>query len=392
MTALAYGRDSSGIVVTQGRSAPLRFGVLATHTPTMCGVANFSGALCDALQATGASVEVVRVADGQHSQAPRVVAELTGGSTDSIAECAALLNQCDVAIIHHDTGVYGGDEGSDLVAVMRLLEVPAIVVAHAVPRQPSHQQRAVFEEVLHRADRIVVVSDAVGDRLRAHYDVWRGRVKTIPHGVTLAPTVSAKRSGRPTLLTWGLLRPGKGIERVIDAMATLREVRGQPKYVIAGKTHPRTLATDGESYRTELSDQVQRAGLGTSVGFEPDYRGPGTLAALVQSCAAVVLPYDSTDQVTSGVLVQAVASGRPVVATAFPHAIDVLGSGAGILVAHDDTEGLTAALRSVLTDPRLSGAMAAEGRRLAPSMAWSVVAEEYATLATKLVREKRTLA
>ena len=103
-----------------------------------------------------------------------------------------------------------------------------------------------------------------------------------------------------------------------------------------------------------------------------------------------MLPYDATDQVTSGVLVQAVASGRPVVATAFPHAIDVLGSGAGILVAHDDTEGLTAALRSVLTDPRLSGAMAAEGRRLAPSMAWSVVAEEYATLATKLVREKRT--
>jgi glycosyltransferase involved in cell wall biosynthesis len=126
------------------------------------------------------------------------------------------------------------------------------------------------------------------------------------------------------------------------------------------------------------------------VGFEPDYRGPGTLAALVQSCAAVVLPYDSNDQVTSGVLVQAVASGRPVVATAFPHAVDVLGSGAGILVAHDDTEGLTAALRSVLTDPRLSGAMAAEGRRLAPSMAWSVVAEEYATLATKLVREKHT--
>ena len=58
-----------------------------------------------------------------------------------------------------------------------------------------------------------------------------------------------------------------------------------------------------------------------------------SLTALVQSSAVVVLPYDSTDQVTSGVLVDAIAAGRPVVATAFPHAVELLGSGAGIVVA-----------------------------------------------------------
>ena len=47
-----------------------------------------------------------------------------------------------------------------------------------------------------------------------------------------------------------------------------------------------------------------------------------------RSAAAVVLPYDSTDQAASGVLAQAVASGRPVVATAFPHAVELLGTGA----------------------------------------------------------------
>ena len=45
------------------------------------------------------------------------------------------------------------------------------------------------------------------------------------------------------------------------------------------------------------------------------------LTALIQSAAVVVLPYDSTDQVTSGVLVDAVASGRPVVATPILHMI-----------------------------------------------------------------------
>jgi glycosyltransferase involved in cell wall biosynthesis len=100
-----------------------------------------------------------------------------------------------------------------------------------------------------------------------------------------------------------------------------------------------------------------------------------------------VLPYDSTDQVTSGVLVDAIASGRPVVATAFPHAVELLGSGAGIVVGHDDRDALALALRRVLTEPRLAGSMAAEARRLAPAMAWPVVANAYVAVAQRLLTE-----
>ena len=90
------------------------------------------------------------------------------------------------------------------------------------------------------------------------------------------------------------------------------------------------------------------------------------LTALIQSAAVVVLPYDSTDQVTSGVLVDSIASGRPVVATAFPHAVELLGSGAGTVVGHDDPDALVAALRRLLTDPRVAGSMAAEARGWRP--------------------------
>ena len=86
------------------------------------------------------------------------------------------------------------------------------------------------------------------------------------------------------------------------------------------------------------------------------------LTALIQSASVIVLPYDSTDQVNSGVLVDAVASGRPVVATAFPHAVELLCGGAGIVVDHDDQDALQTALRQVLTQPRLAGSMAAEAR------------------------------
>ena len=89
------------------------------------------------------------------------------------------------------------------------------------------------------------------------------------------------------------------------------------------------LAADGEAYRNARIEQAWRNGVAGSVDFDADYRDVASLTALIQSSAAVVLPYDSTDQVTSGVLVDAIAAGRPVVATAFPHAVELLSSGAG---------------------------------------------------------------
>ena len=78
-------------------------------------------------------------------------------------------------------------------------------------------------------------------------------------------------------------------------------------------------------------------------------------------------------------------------ATAFPHAVELLGSGAGIVVGHDDPDALASALRRVVTEPRLAGSMAAEARRLAPTMAWPVVAKAYVRLADRLLAERPAL-
>ena len=122
--------------------------------------------------------------------------------------------------------------------------------------------------------------------------------------------------------------------------------------------------------------------------MDPQYHGGAMLSALIQSASVIVLPYDSTDQVNSGVLVDAVVSGRPVVSTAFPHAVELLCGGAGIVVDHEDQDALRTALRRVLTQPRLAGSMAAEARVMAPEMAWPVVADAYIRLAQRLLAEQ----
>jgi hypothetical protein len=80
-----------------------------------------------------------------------------------------------------------------------------------------------------------------------------------------------------------------------------------------------------------------------------------------------------------------------VVATAFPHAVELLGSGAGVVVEHGDADALAFALRRMLTDPRLTGDMAAEARRLAPTMGWPITAGSYLTLARKILVERAAL-
>ncbi|MCB0950004.1 MAG: glycosyl transferase family 1, partial [Mycobacterium sp.] len=74
---------------------------------------------------------------------------------------------------------------------------------------------------------------------------------------------------------------------------------------------------------------------------------------------------------------------------AFPHALELLCGGAGIIVNHGDPDALCTALRQVLTEPRLAGSMAAEARLLAPEMEWSAVAGAYIRLAQRLLAGRR---
>jgi len=374
-----------------GFAPPVTVGILSTYPPTACGLATFSAALAGGLAAHGAQVQIVRVGDGSPSTSDLVVGELDNGRPASVAAAADLLNQCDVAIVQHEYGVYGGVDGDEVVQIVASLRIPSIVIAHTVLSEPTAHQRAVLVEIAALADRVVVMSGAARERLLGGFDVDPAMIDCIPHGAAVPPARVAGSGQRPMLLTWGLVGPGKGIERVIDAMPRLQELSARPRYLVAGSTHPKVLAAEGEAYREARIEQAWRNGVASSVEFDPDYRDVPTLTAMIQASAAVVLPYDSRDQATSGVLVDAIAAGRPVIATAFPHAVEMLASGAGIVVDHDDPEAMVDALTQLFTDPARASKMAAEARRLAPSLGWPVVAAAYLQLADRLLLERTAL-
>jgi glycosyltransferase involved in cell wall biosynthesis len=366
-------------------SSGRRFGMLGTFPPIACGVATFSAALADGLAAGGATVDVVRVGDGPPSSDPRVIQQLEAGSPDSLLAATRALSSFDVAIVQHEYGLYGGSDGDEVVTLIEGLDVPCIVVAHTVLLSPTPHQRAVLEGVAAAASFVVVMTEAGRDRLCTGYAVDPEKIVVIPHGAaTVTPRGRVGHLTRPTLLTWGLLGPGKGIEWAIDALSLLKDLRPRPHYVIAGDTHPKVLAADGEAYRDMLVRRSWEQGVSPMVSFDSGYRDLASLSKLIDTATVVVLPYDSRDQVTSGVLVDAVAAGCPVVATAFPHAVELLDTGAGVVVPQRDPEALAAALRQVLTEDGLATSMAEEAMRLAPGLRWPAVAAQYRVLAEEL--------
>jgi len=367
------------------------FGILSTYPPTACGMATFSTALADGLIANGAEVKIVRVADGSPASSKRVVGELVNGSPRSVAASSELLNRCDLAIVQHEYGLYGGADGDEVLDVLAGLQIPSIVIAHTILSDPTPHQRSTLVAVAAMADHVVVMSDAARARLCNRFDVDPAIVTTIPHGAATPGRAPHEPAARPTILTWGLIGPGKGIERVIDAMPWLHRLPERPRYLVAGQTHPKVLAANGEAYRNALIERAARNGVGGSVFFDATYRDVESHTALLQSATVVVLPYDSKDQVTSGVLADAIAAGRPVVATSFPHAVELLASGAGMIVDRDDPAALVSALSRVLVEPGLADRMAAEASRLAPSMCWSVVAGSYVDLANRLLSKDPAL-
>jgi glycosyltransferase involved in cell wall biosynthesis len=306
---------------------------------------------------------------------------------ESLRASIAELNARDVAVIQHEFGIFGGHDGEDALTILKNLRVPSIVVLHTVLSQPTEHQRVVMTEICRKASAVVTMSEAARERLLVKYYVDPSKIIAIPHGAPVFPKKNiGEKSEPPMILTWGLIGPGKGIEWGIEALAQLRDIAPMPHYVVAGRTHPKVLAREGQLYREQLQARIDRLALSDCVELRADYLTDVALADLVSSASIVLLPYDSTDQVTSGVLIEAVAALRPVVATNFPHAVELLSQGVGLLVPHHDPVAIARALRRILLNPELAKEMGERASVLALKLLWPTVAARYLTLARSLIK------
>ncbi|MFN0281241.1 MAG: glycosyltransferase [Kineosporiaceae bacterium] len=377
--------------------------MLSTYPPTPCGLATFAEALVGGFSALGTEVDVVRVVDEHQTHRPARVAEhwvvdsagpaARAHPTTGTGAVAAALNRYDVVIVQHEYGIYGGSDGESVLSLLRQLHVPVITVLHTVLSRPTTRQHRILSDVVGASSAVVTMTWTARARAIELYGARPDMVHVIPHGAADGLLVGTPETGRrataataPVVLTWGLLGRGKGIEWAIRAMATLQDLRPPPTYVVAGRTHPRLCEADGTGYRRELVRLADDLGVSATTVFDDRYLDPAALHALVRGADVVLLPYDSLEQVTSGVLTEAVAAGKPVISSRFPHAVELLGDGAGLLVERGDADGIARALRRVLTEPLLAERLSGRAEHLSPGLSWRSVAGEYLHLTARLRR------
>lgn len=240
-----------------------------------------------------------------------------------------------------------------------------------------------MQGILYASTAAVVLSHSAMKSLVRTYDVDMDRTTVIPHGAD--PDVRRvfrphNIRMRPRVLTWGLLSEGKGIEWGIAALALLRDVDPMPDYYVVGQTHPKVAVRDGHRYRHHLGELAKRHGVADRVHFVDGYLDNNGLNGIITSADMYLLPYDTREQVTSGVLAEALVAGGPVIATKFPHAIEMLGDGTGLLVRQQSPNSIAEAIRTVIRDPQERRRMREKSAVKASELLWPTVGASMTSL------------
>lgn len=376
---------------------PIRIALIGTYTPRKCGIATFTSDIAEKLREfrSEVGVDVYALDDPAAPLAYEGVAQVIRGTdSQAYAEAARSINESgvDAVWLQHEYGIYGTDDGAAVCEFVDRLAAPLILTCHTVLADPSERQRAILCHLVTRASRIMVMSRHSRELLVREYDANPDVLEVIEHGAPDRPfgrqTEFKARfglSGRKVLMTFGLLGPGKGLERAIEALPAIVERHPDAIYRIVGATHPNLVASEGERYREGLVQLAETLGVADHIEWDNRFLETEELLDQLEACDIYITPYPNLQQSTSGTLSYAVALGKAVVSTRYLHACELLGDDVGRLIEPGSAEQIAAAVNSLLDDPVELEAVQCRAYARGRKTIWPRFADATANLAAAAV-------
>jgi glycosyltransferase involved in cell wall biosynthesis len=369
---------------------PNRVAFVGNYLPRKCGIATFTTDLCDAIHAEYGAIELLALpvndtAEG-YSYPERVRFELAEDNAASYRQAADFLNfsNIDLVCLQHEYGIFGGRAGSNILELLRRLQMPVVTTLHTVLREPNPEQRRVMAEIATISDRLIVMSRQSADILEEVFHVPAGKIDLIPHGIPDLPFTDPTfykdafgTEGKVVLLTFGLLSPNKGIENVIKALPEILRHYSKVVYMISGVTHPHVLRHEGDKYRNYLQNLAKELGVEGNVIFHNRFVSPQELVELIGAADIYITPYKHKSQVVSGTLAYALSAGKAIISTPYLHAIELLDDERGALVPFDDPTAIAAKTIELLDNPTARHSMRKRAYLYSRDMVWNRVAQQY---------------
>jgi len=233
---------------------------------------------------------------------------------------------------------------------------------HEIITHPKWFASLIGKIVNKYSDRVVVVSEAVKEHWN-HY-ISSDKLKVIHNGIDYSPYLSARGNFKdnlpinPDTLLIGMIgriNAWKGQPYFLDIAFKISESYPQVHFVMVGDVFP-----GDEHLETEMYQKISSLKLADKVsvfGFRND------IADVLAALDIFILPSIQPDPLPTVVL-EAMASAKPVVATAHGGACEMVADGnTGILIPWDDAEKSAKKVVPLLTDKPLRLKLGLQGRK-----------------------------
>ncbi len=366
---------------------------IGNYLPRRCGIATFTTDICETFAAMIPSVQTfaIPVTDTEegYDYPERVRFEIKEQDIDTYKAAADFLNlnNVDAVCLQHEYGIFGGNSGSYILALLRQLKMPIITTLHTILQKPSTHQKRAMDELLKLSDYVVVMTQKGMDMLRAVHKIQESKIRLIPHGIPDVPFIDPNFykdqygvEGKTVLLTFGLLSPRKGIEVVLRALPNVIKDYPNVVYIVVGATHPNVIRHEGETYRLSLQRLADELGIAQNVIFHNRFVSLEELKEFLVLADIYITPYLGEDQITSGTLAYSFGVGNAVISTPYWHAVELLGEGRGIIVPFADSGAMEQAITRLMRNETERHAMRKNAYLFGRDMIWSNVIARYAAI------------
>lgn len=305
------------------------------------------------------------------------------------------VNDIDVVCLQHEFGIYGGDYGSHILALLRNLHMPIVSTLHTLQPNPQPRIRKIIKTIDKVSDRLIVMSHQAKTLLKETYGISAEKINVIHHGIPDVPFIDPNFfkdqfgvEGKNVILTFGLINPGKGIEIMINALPKIVQKHPDVIYIVLGATHPNIKKEQGELYRHSLQIRARELGVEDHIVFYNRFVELKELCEFLGTADIYVTPYLNKEQIVSGTLAYALGTGKAIISTPYWYAEEILADGKGIIVPFKDPDSMADQIVKLLDNEVERHTMRKKAYLFSRDMIWREVARNYIEIFGEVV-EKR---
>lgn len=367
-----------------------KIALISSYLPRQCGIGTFTHDLRLALsnQYKQSDCFVIALNDtiSNYDYPDEVRFEMNEQDINRYQMAADYLNfnNIDMVCLQHEFGIFGGNEGSHILALLRNLNIPIVTTLHTILKEFNTNQINVLDELVRHSSKIVVMTETGKEILTKIYNTPDQKIEVIPHGIPDMPFVDPNFykdqfgvEGKYVILTFGLLSPNKGIESVFKALPEIISFNPNVVYIVLGATHPNVLRISGESYRMSLERLAHDLGIKKHIIFYNRFVNIDELKEFLGTADIYITPYLNKAQITSGTLAYAFGCGKAVISTPYWHAEELLANNRGVLVPFNDSKAIAKAIINLLKDEPGRHAMRKNAYLMGREMVWNNIAHLY---------------